>query len=479
VREFFSRTLSYHDAIASALTHSFELGYQKGQPPLWEWLLFGAQQLVGVGIESHLLVRYGVLAAIGVGLYRASVAASGSIRWSAAISFSVVLSYQLGWRSFEGGTQALVLAAACLFTLDAVLRHVQHASWKSALYLGLAIGAGLLSKFSFALFMLALIIALCLQPAARRGLLSAWTLLALGVALLVVSPYAYWFLHHSVDIGDVVQQRLVRSERSYLVRVGTGVKNLFANTPAYLAPWFIIVGVLWWGGRKQGASSEVERPAESVLRNTTLIAFGITLAGILAVGITHFTVPYLHFILIPLFPYAAALLARTVPAAGANVLAAISLGAMVILTLARIVSLAGGSFSEDRSSGPHFPYAGLARILEERGLGDGTVVTFAARDAGNLHAFLPRAEVLWNGSSVRTALPRVVAARRSCAALWLDHDPDDDDLGRTRSRQPRALAGKPGEAIEVPWQALWQRSEQAVRWNLVRLDPEDPLCRQG
>src|SRR5262249_25013730 len=97
IRYAFSRTLSNDDSISSTLAHGFKLGYQKIQPPLWEWLLVSAQRVLGTGIESFLLLRYVLIALIGIGIYRASLIVSGDRRWAAAISFGVPLAYQLGW----------------------------------------------------------------------------------------------------------------------------------------------------------------------------------------------------------------------------------------------------------------------------------------------------------------------------------------------------------------------------------------------
>ena len=482
IRLLFSRTLSYHDAIASAITQGFQLGYQKGQPPLWEWMLATAQQFLGVGIESHLFVRYGAIALIGIGLYRASLAASGNVRWSAAISFSVVLSYQLGWRQFEGGTQAVILAAACLFTLDAALRHVARPGWKTAVYFGIAIGAGFLSKFSFALFMLALVVALLIRPETRRGFLNRWSLLALGVAVLVVLPYALWFLQHSVSLGEVVQRRLVRTDESHVRRALIGLRNLFANMPAFLAPWFIVTAGLWWMGRSARPAGARAGSAEGVLRDTVLVALAVTLTGILAVGVSHFTVPYLNFILMPVFPLAAAVLAREGPRDGAKALAAISVVAMVILTCARIYVLGVGGTSADRSFGPHFPYGALASAVEQRGLAEGTIVAFSARDAGNLRAYLPKAEVFWQGSTERAAARRQVSRRATCAAV---DDPTgagveerEDRVGETSARKFPSIANSPRETIEIPWQTTLRGKPRTMRWILIRIDPADPICTE-
>jgi hypothetical protein len=224
---------------------------------------------------------------------------------------------------------------------------------------------------------------LLLRRETRSGLVNRWSLVALGVAVLVVLPYALWFIQHSVSIGEVVQQRLVRTNESHLLRAAMGLRSLFANMPAFLAPWFLVIAGLWWMGRRMDTPTKAGGAAEGVLRDTMLIALAITLTGIVAVGVKHFTVPYLNFLMMPIFPLAAAVLARSGPRDGAELLAAIAVIAMVILTCARIYVLGVGGTSANRSFGPHFPYPALAGALTQRGLAEGTIVAFSARNAAH------------------------------------------------------------------------------------------------
>lgn len=494
MRLSFSRTLSYNDAISSVIAQEFQLGYQKGQPPLWEWMLVAAQQIFGSGIESHLLVRYGAIFAIGIGVYRASLAVSGDVRWSAAISLSVPLVNQLGWQSFEWGTQAIVLAAACLFTLEAALRHVENPNWKSATYLGVATGIGLLSKFSFAMFVVSLMLALALRPASRRGLLHGSTVFAALLAFVITLPYLVWIVQHSVDIAQTVQHRLVRTHEPYALRLFTGLKKMLVQTPAYLVPWPLIVIGMWWAGRREGRTPEPPRLSELIARDITLFAFAVTAAGIIVVGATHFTVGYLHFVLVPLLPYAAGLLARRGPKRGAMLLATIALAWMIALTGARGFALATGRLPANANYGPHWPYAELARALEGRGFAGSTIVTISLRDAGNLHAFLPEAEVLWHDSSPRVVQKKLGRGNQTCVAVWKGR-PDragEDATTRPAHAQKRkkrnndateavdrlsSFADKPRESIELRWEAALLGRRRTSRWLLVRLDPADPVCR--
>jgi hypothetical protein len=60
-----ARTLQ--DALAAELLQGhLAVGYQLRNPPLYEWLLWTVQQLAGPGPLSYLMLRYGLIATIGI-----------------------------------------------------------------------------------------------------------------------------------------------------------------------------------------------------------------------------------------------------------------------------------------------------------------------------------------------------------------------------------------------------------------------------
>ena len=59
------RTLQ--DALAAELLQGHLAGgYQLRNPPLYEWLLWGVQQVVGPGPLSYLILRYALIATTGI-----------------------------------------------------------------------------------------------------------------------------------------------------------------------------------------------------------------------------------------------------------------------------------------------------------------------------------------------------------------------------------------------------------------------------
>ena len=105
------RTLQ--DALsAELLQNHLAGGYQLRNPPLYEWLLWSVQRLVGTGPLSYLLLRYALIAAIGILFYVALRRAVPDARLAAAFSLSLLLFYWFGWEAHHSVSHTLVLLVA-------------------------------------------------------------------------------------------------------------------------------------------------------------------------------------------------------------------------------------------------------------------------------------------------------------------------------------------------------------------------------
>lgn len=147
-----SHTLTIDDSRANELTQNFALGYQVRQPPLYEWILWCVQQVLGPGVGSHLFVRYSLIGLLGVATYGAVREAVKDERWAAVASFSLVLSYPIGWTFHEWATQTILLSIACMVTIQAAIRFFERPGVDAAVFLGFALALGFYSKFSYPLF---------------------------------------------------------------------------------------------------------------------------------------------------------------------------------------------------------------------------------------------------------------------------------------------------------------------------------------
>ena len=485
IRYFLSHTLMTDDVSESLLTQSFQFGYSVRNPPLWEWLLWTIQQIVGPGFESHWLLRYGFIALLGVGIFRTSRTVSGNVPWSAVVALSSPLCFQIGWPFFEWGTHTLALIVVCLFTIDAALRYAATPTYRRAALVGVLVGLGFLSKHGFSVFVASLTVALFVERETRGALLRRESLLVPLVAVLVISPYLYWLVEAHADLAAMAQGVLVGSDAPHLERSLHGLMKLVENSAEFLMPWALIVAIVIWLARRtgNGAMAPPHR-GERVVRMTLLISLSLTLVGVVAIGPTNFSSGYVVPVLVASLPYSAALLSRAAPSVDdARRMAIVGLCALVTVTGVRLAYLSNSGFPEETYRREMWPIAELAREMRASGYDQGTLVTVSSRDGGNLRAALADLRVVLLGQKGRARPPIGPTHRTACRLLWNATEAIAPGLRWARSGDVEEVetlpqvAGRERTSFDIPWAPTYLGSQRTSRWTIVELDPGDPLCR--
>jgi hypothetical protein len=469
LRVVMSSALSLDDARANETAQTLALGYQVRQPPLYSWLLWAVQQVVGTGLTSHLVLRYSLVALIGIATYGATLAASNDRRWSAVASLSLVFTYSVGWTFQEWATETLLLSIACLVTFQAAVGFLGRPDWRSATFLGLAVGLGLMSKLSYPLFLFALVFAATSLPEARRRLADLRLIYSVALALLLLSPFIWWLVSVHGDLAGTASAHLVQSERSHLLRALIGLGRLAWSLPAFLLPWLAVVVALAWPAfvRSSKPMSPPLIPEQMALR-TMVIAAVLMAAGIAAIGATNIAERYMHPALMIAPVYVFTRIARYVPAEPSmrRFVVAVLAGALILVPV-RILSFENEIFG--RPTRPHAaPYAGLAKALSEKGHIDGTFVTMSVRVAGNLRQFLPDGRYLAQDSFLALHPPRRASDERSCVFVWTE----TEDRNARRFMPIDATAV---ELIEITEPSVLGRTRRGL-WFVARLDPRAAVC---
>ena len=167
------RTLQ--DAIeAELLQGHLAGGYQLKNPPLYEWLLWTVQLVLGPGPLSYLVLRYALIAATGILFYLALLRTVPDRRLAAAFSMSLVLFYWFGWESHHNVSHSLALLVAILAFWLVALAYIERQTAARAVVLGLVIGLGIMAKWSFVLVLVSFGIALGLtRPAGASSPIDA------------------------------------------------------------------------------------------------------------------------------------------------------------------------------------------------------------------------------------------------------------------------------------------------------------------
>jgi 4-amino-4-deoxy-L-arabinose transferase-like glycosyltransferase len=485
------RTLQ--DALAAELLQGHLAGgYQLRNPPLYEWLLWGIQQLVGPGSLSYLVLRYALIAATGILFYVALRRTVVSHRLAAAFSLSLVLFYWFGWEIHHSVSHSLALLAASLALFIAATAYAERPTPARAFALGLIIGLGLMAKWSFLLVVLSLGLALAITAETRRIYRDPRTLLVLIGAALPILPFVVWLA--SID-PDLIGRRAVppgsglsaaRSLRGALVFI-TGI-------PLVFLPWVAFLLFFAWRFPK-ASPSQPALPQAVAIRLAGLPA--ITMLAVMAAlllfamatgsalfGITRFAIHYLFpFSLFAALALAGLAAQRVNEERFAPRLAVTSLAIAFVIFLLKLGSFYVVPPSSDATN--LLPYTQLAEELTQRGLGKAQFVTLSPRDAGNLAIALPEARALSLSARIEPPPPDPLP-NRPCVLLWggeysvppAPPPPANPSPARFLKLLGVAASAEDAEDIEVDWRQPLIGAQRRSVWHVLRGKNIEAACRR-
>ena len=484
-----ARTLQ--DALAAELLQGHLAGgYQLRNPPLYEWLLWALQQLVGSGPLSYVMLRYALITAIGILFYVALRSTVASQRLAAAFSLSLVLFYWFGWEIHHSVSHSLALLAASLALFIAALIYAERPTAMRAFLLGLIIGLGLMAKWSFLLVVVGLGVALALTAETRRIYRDPRTLLVFIGAALPILPFLLWL--DSVDPG-LVGSRAVPSGSSLSTgRSLQGALVFLTGIPLVFLPWIAFVLFFAWRfPRTPPSTQELSQGVAIRLASLTAMTILALIAALLLVamatgaalfGITRFAIHYLFpFCLFAALALSGLAAQRVNEERFAPRLGFVSLAFALVIFLLKL-----GSFyvippaSEATNL---LPYDKLAEELTQRGLGNAQFVTLSPRDAGNLAVALPEARALSLSARIEPPPPDPIPDR-PCALLWGGEysvpPAPFPPANPSPARFLKLLLASAGDAedVEVKWRTPLIGAERRSVWHVLRGENIEAACRK-
>ncbi len=482
-----SPNLPQDDVTSNILAQTLELGYVVKQPPLYEWMLWSLQRITGPTLPSFLILKYGLLTATFAFLYLVAKRIFTDQRWAAIAALSPLLLYHIGWNLHEGVTQTMALICGVAASMWSFMRIVERGRSADYVLFGVIVGLGLLSKYSFAGFLVVLLGAALLQPALRARLLDWRLLLSVGAAAVVTAPFTAWLIggrHDLVGLYGSAMAPLAETNRLKATLIGLG-KAIYAPL-GFLFPLDLIVIVLFpgvlregWAAIKRAVSPRTfggdEPDWRLLLLHITIGGFIVLIFGALATGATHYLERYMHpfFLLTPLW------LVGLVETSGnpsrrfavlTTVLVAVTL-IVVPLRLRDALHAMGSDCSKCRIA---VPYDGLAAALAAQGFKTGTLIATDRHDAGNLRRFFPEARI------VRTERPAYAPPIRASdltskvAVVWRKES--DKRLPKETASEFTKIAGDVAvtpQRVVVPWQPYPPgAAERNWIWEIVVADPK-------
>ncbi len=357
---------------------AFHLGYAR-QAPLYTWIVWLVSLFSGRGLVMLVLIKYSMLFAFYLSFYllarhfrnpRESLIATGSL-----LLFPI-FSYECNRDLSNTVLVALMAVVACIF----FLRILMSRSGRDYMLFGVACGLGVLSKYNFVLFLLAVLLYGATAGQGRRALSDKKMFLSLLCFAAVMLPHLMWLSQNGFPSVSYAYKlsRLWLPRPRPLLRF---VVSVYSEVILFLLVFLLFMGkdlsfrgvfrsksdnIFWSKG-----SGDAISPA-GMFPVLALYGLALPLIGILAFDPGHFQDRWLTpvYFTLPLAGFS--ILEPRAPRRRTASLGYLCLAIAVLIFLARAIV---GFFPDltGKAERIHIPYASLSRQLEagarEAGIG--------------------------------------------------------------------------------------------------------------
>lgn len=471
-----STYLTLDDAISAEVSQRVLLpAYSVRNPPLYEWALWAVQQIFGAGIGGHLVLRSLLIVAIGTAMFETVRGLSRDPRLAAAASLGLLGFYAIAWQMHIALTQSLFVFLLLLLMIRLLDGFCRKPGAGRALALGLAMGLGILGKWSFALPVFAAFIVLLLDPRARRAGAGHFVLMAAACCATLL-PTATYLMSVHADLAGASSQILLRDGvDAHWLRVVQGLSGVLAKTAAFFVPFILFVIAAYARLRVWPCYRNGDASAKLVTRFIAVQAL-VLLAAILIAGIANITERYVYTLAVPMV--LAFYLCVAVPPVRATVLRFVVNGAIIstaVVVAIKIVLIVETFLPSGRMPSENLPYPALANELEARGYGAASIIATEHEFGGNLLELMPDANVVAMRSS-RMLPPRTYDPQQSCILIW-EVDRYGTNLPDFMNRSLPAVA-PPIQVLDIAGSNGGLGAPRKGVWNYIDLGKDAEMCRR-
>lgn len=287
---------------------SLEWGYDVTNPPLYTWMLSAIFAVLGKSGAVLMTVKLVVVGLLYITLYHAARMSLGPGReldW-ALVGLSPILLFVVAWHAIFSYSHSLLNGVFVVLTFMVLLQIVRDGHWRWYALFGVVAGLGVLTKYSYVMFLIAVLVAGASLPQVRVRLLDVKIVLSLLIALALLAPHGLWLLDAAKQMEDAVAYKLqMDQDMSYLQGLAKGLWNLVRASFAFLSPlWLVLLLVFPAFVKKPASPASLPYPFVGVLLGRTfLIVVALMILMVLG-GATQFRPNYLFLlILLPLWVF--------------------------------------------------------------------------------------------------------------------------------------------------------------------------------
>lgn len=457
-----SGTVELDEAEQVLLAQDWRWGYG-AQPPLYTWLqkiFFGVigESVFALSLLKHLLLLQTFI------LTWCTAREITNDRQTALLAMVCLLFVpQFAWESHRDLTHSVAATTFGVATLFAAVRLLKYQRAIDYLVCGVLAGLGVLAKYNFAIFLLALIGGTLSMPEFRGRWKNRWLVVGLAGFVLTTGGHFAWLMERGVSPGtrDIA--------RSVWAALGYWLAAVLSFSGILIA---LMAAIRW-----KAAPATVEEEAHdeerlesrgSVRAFTRLLARTLIAAVVLSLVViilwkARFKDRWFQPILFAL-PLYLALWAKPRLTPRLIRLSAVIAVVIALATLLAVPAIPLGASVTKRPTRLNLPYAALAGKMRDASIQPKVIIADSRLTGGNLRLHFPNATV------VVPEIRKPVPTREKLLVIWDAARREETpsalmqlvrDLGFSRQEFGRAAY------IEVPLQFMTDRT---ARWGYVLLE---------
>lgn len=392
VRIFISDSAELDEAEQLLLTQDLRLGYGS-QPPLYTWLLSGLFSFFDNKILALAVVKNCLLFLSYLFVYLSAKEITRDTNRAVIAMLSLLLIPQIFWESQRDLTHSVLGTTIAAGTLFVMLRLLKTGRLHYYALFGICAGAGLISKYNYGVFWVALFLAGCTIKTLRPRLLHRNMLLSVFCLLLVASPHLYWATTNMQATLSQAGKFKVGRSLGLLASYSLGFRKLLMAVVSFLGLLVPVYALFFYKPEARNGAVSTDDDYAVLIRRTLVTGLGLCILMVLLFKVTVFKDRWMQPLLFATPIYLVTLpWMRFKPTnvrryAGFALLVAL----LVLLIMPGHILYASRTGTLTRLNSP---YAALSTKLRQAGFQGGLIVAQGRLLGGNLKLFFPESVIV-------------------------------------------------------------------------------------
>ncbi|MEQ8195119.1 MAG: glycosyltransferase family 39 protein, partial [Rhodospirillales bacterium] len=335
---------------------------------------------------------------------------------------SPLLIFHIAWDSLVGFSHSVLAATLYAAAVYAVLRLDKTDHPLAYAGLGVAMGLGILSKYAFAFFIIALLAACLCDRHLRKRILNPRILMALLIAAALAAPHLHWLYARQAEMAQEIAPALsAPGLGAHLLAAAKGILSAIKAIVGFLLPLILFLAIFFAPAWKPlPASGQAESGTQRFHRFFVIlfaVLIGLTVVFVVIGGVSRVRTHYMFaLVLVPLLFFLRVRLSDAHERRLRRYAAAVSLAGLIVF-LGLPVKYAAEPWTCGKCE-HHLPYAAFADQIRKAGFRSGTIFAYwhPYPIAGNLRAAFPEARVI--SAKHADIVPPPGTAPGQCLLIW-------------------------------------------------------------